>query len=63
MYLKLRQSALPFLNRYFFTEMFDHFRLFFVWTFQLNLAIYLAPLAIRFPLNLNSQCRNSKLPT
>ena len=28
--------------------MFDHFRLFFVWTFQLNLAIYLAPLAIRF---------------
>ena len=29
--------------------MFDHFRLFFVWTFQLNLAIYLAPLAIRFP--------------
>jgi len=34
---------------YFFTEMFDHFRLFFVWTFQLNLAIYLAPLAIRFP--------------
>jgi len=34
---------------YFFTEMFDHFRLFFVWTFQLNLMIYLAPLAIRFP--------------
>lgn len=34
---------------YFFTEMFDHFRLFFVWTFQLNLVIYLAPLAIRFP--------------
>ena len=34
---------------YFFTEMFDHFRLFFVWTFQLNLAVYLAPLAIRFP--------------
>ena len=54
MYLKLRRSALPFLNRYFFTEMFDHFRLFFVWTFQLNLAIYLAPLAIRFALNLNS---------
>jgi len=34
---------------YFFTEMFDHFRLFFVWTFQLNLVMYLAPLAIRFP--------------
>ena len=34
---------------YFFTEMFDHFRLFFVWTFQLNLAVYLAPLAFRLP--------------
>lgn len=31
---------------YFFTEMFDHFRLFFLWVFQLNLAVYLVPLAI-----------------
>lgn len=34
---------------YFFTEMFDHFRVFFVWTFQLNLLLYVAPLAIKFP--------------
>jgi len=34
---------------YFFTEMFDHFRVFFVWTFQLNLLLYVAPLSIKFP--------------
>jgi len=34
---------------YFFTEMFDHFRVFFLWTFQLNLLLYVAPLSIRFP--------------
>ena len=34
---------------YFFTEMFDHFRVFFIWTFQLNLVLYIAPLAIKFP--------------
>ena len=33
---------------YFFTEMFEHFRLFFVWTFQLNIFIYVMPLSIRF---------------
>lgn len=34
---------------YFFTDMFDHFRTFFVWTFQLNLLMYVAPLSIKFP--------------
>lgn len=33
---------------YFFTEMFEHFRLFFLWTFQLNAFIYTLPLAVRF---------------
>ncbi|KFM63519.1 Phosphatidylinositol glycan anchor biosynthesis class U protein, partial [Stegodyphus mimosarum] len=32
---------------YFFTEMFEHFRIFFLWTFQLNIFVYTAPLAIR----------------
>ncbi len=32
---------------YFFTEMFEHFRVFFVCTFQLNIFIYVAPLAIK----------------
>eukprot|EP00095_Tigriopus_kingsejongensis_P005346 snap_masked-scaffold34_size539781-processed-gene-0.0 protein:Tk05346 transcript:snap_masked-scaffold34_size539781-processed-gene-0.0-mRNA-1 annotation:"phosphatidylinositol glycan anchor biosynthesis class u protein" len=32
---------------YFFTEMFEHFRLFFVGTFQLNTFIYVLPLAIK----------------
>jgi len=32
---------------YFFTEMFEHFRLFFVWTFQLNCFIYVLPLTVR----------------
>ncbi|XP_015924448.1 phosphatidylinositol glycan anchor biosynthesis class U protein [Parasteatoda tepidariorum] len=32
---------------YFFTEMFEHFRIFFLWTFQLNVFIYVTPLAIR----------------
>ncbi|XP_054164419.1 phosphatidylinositol glycan anchor biosynthesis class U protein-like [Oppia nitens] len=31
---------------YFFTEMFDHFRDFFLWTFQINAFIYVIPLAI-----------------
>ena len=34
---------------YFFTEMFDHFRLFFICTFQINLLLYVAPLSIKFP--------------
>lgn len=33
---------------YFFTEMFEHFRLFFVAVFQLNTVVYCVPLAIRF---------------
>jgi len=33
---------------YFFTEMFEHFRLFFVATFQLNTVVYCVPLSIRF---------------
>lgn len=33
---------------YFFTEMFDHFYLFFTYVFQLNPFIYVIPLAIRF---------------
>merc|ERR1712173_535259 len=33
---------------YFFTEMFEHFRAFFVWTFQLNCFIYVMPLSIQF---------------
>jgi GPI-anchor transamidase subunit U len=32
---------------YFFTEMFEHFRLFFTYVFQLNAFIYAIPLAIR----------------
>ncbi|XP_054711702.1 phosphatidylinositol glycan anchor biosynthesis class U protein-like [Uloborus diversus] len=32
---------------YFFTEMFEHFRIFFLCTFQLNVFVYTAPLAIR----------------
>jgi phosphatidylinositol glycan class U len=32
---------------YFFTEMFDHFRLFFTYVFQLNVFIYVIPLAMR----------------
>ena len=34
---------------YFFTEMFDHFRVFFLCTFQINLLLYVAPLSIKFP--------------
>ena len=34
---------------YFFTEMFDHFRVFFICTLQINLILYVAPLSIRFP--------------
>lgn len=33
---------------YFFSEMFDHFRLFFLWVYQLNVFIYLVPVAIIF---------------
>uniref|UniRef100_A0A0B7A477 GPI transamidase subunit PIG-U n=1 Tax=Arion vulgaris TaxID=1028688 RepID=A0A0B7A477_9EUPU len=33
---------------YFFTEMFDHFRTFFVCVFQLNAVVYTVPLAVRF---------------
>lgn len=33
---------------YFFTEMFEHFRVFFLATFQLNLLMYCLPLSIRF---------------
>lgn len=33
---------------YFFTEMFDHFRDFFIYTFQINAFIYIIPLMIRF---------------
>ncbi len=33
---------------YFFTEMFDHFRALFVWTFQMHvLLLYLLPFTIR----------------
>lgn len=32
---------------YFFTEMFEHFRLFFLATFQINAFIYVLPLSIR----------------
>ena len=32
---------------YFFTEMFEHFRVFFVCTFQINVFIYVIPLTIR----------------
>ena len=32
---------------YFFTEMFEHFRIFFVWVFQINVFIYTVPLAIK----------------
>ena len=34
---------------YFLTEMFDHFRVFFICTLQINLILYVAPLSIRFP--------------
>jgi len=33
---------------YFFTEMFEHFRIFFLATFQLNLFMYSLPLSLRF---------------
>uniref|UniRef100_A0A2C9L8E4 Uncharacterized protein n=1 Tax=Biomphalaria glabrata TaxID=6526 RepID=A0A2C9L8E4_BIOGL len=33
---------------YFFTEMFDHFRTFFVCVFQLNAVIYTVPLTVKF---------------
>ncbi|KAI0001371.1 PIG-U-domain-containing protein [Russula compacta] len=33
---------------YFFTEMFDHFRPFFLMVFSLHMAIYVAPLCIKF---------------
>ena len=33
---------------YFFTEMFDHFHLFFIYIFQINIFVYLVPLVIRF---------------
>ncbi|XP_023321735.1 phosphatidylinositol glycan anchor biosynthesis class U protein [Eurytemora carolleeae] len=33
---------------YFFTEMFEHFRVFFLATFQLNLFMYCIPLSLRF---------------
>ncbi|XP_005091265.1 phosphatidylinositol glycan anchor biosynthesis class U protein [Aplysia californica] len=33
---------------YFFTEMFDHFRTFFVCVFQLNAVVYAVPLAVKF---------------
>ncbi|CAN7990718.1 unnamed protein product [Ixodes pacificus] len=32
---------------YFFTEVFEHFRAFFLWIFQLNAFVYILPLAIR----------------
>ncbi|KAG8181974.1 hypothetical protein JTE90_014354 [Oedothorax gibbosus] len=32
---------------YFFTEMFEHFRVFFLCTFQLNVFVYTTPLAVR----------------
>ncbi|XP_014670675.1 PREDICTED: apoptotic protease-activating factor 1-like [Priapulus caudatus] len=32
---------------YFFTEMFEHFREFFIWVFQINAFIYTAPLAVK----------------
>ena len=34
---------------YFFTEMFDHFRVLFLCTFQINLLLYVAPLSVKFP--------------
>jgi len=37
---------------YFFTEMFDHFHLFFTYVFQLNPFIYVIPLALRFDDNI-----------
>ncbi|XP_037525987.1 phosphatidylinositol glycan anchor biosynthesis class U protein-like [Rhipicephalus sanguineus] len=32
---------------YFFTEVFEHFRVFFLWIFQLNTFVYMVPLGIR----------------
>ncbi|XP_077542535.1 phosphatidylinositol glycan anchor biosynthesis class U [Haemaphysalis longicornis] len=32
---------------YFFTEVFEHFRVFFLWIFQLNAFVYIVPLGIR----------------
>lgn len=32
---------------YFFTEVFEHFRIFFFWIFQLNAFVYMVPLGIR----------------
>ena len=36
---------------YFFTEVFDHFRLFFLWTFHINCFLYTLPLAVKFRSN------------
>ncbi len=41
---------------YFFTEIFDHFREFFTWVFQLNMFIYLIPLTIRLKNNYFDLC-------
>eukprot|EP00123_Amoebidium_parasiticum_P010551 comp20179_c0_seq1/m.25023 comp20179_c0_seq1/g.25023 ORF comp20179_c0_seq1/g.25023 comp20179_c0_seq1/m.25023 type:complete len:427 (-) comp20179_c0_seq1:162-1442(-) len=32
---------------YYFLEMFDHFRLFFLWVFQLHVLVYIGPLAVK----------------
>lgn len=39
------------LHWYFATEMFDHFRSFFVAVFQMHTAVYVVPLAIKFRRN------------
>lgn len=31
---------------YFFIEVFDHFRPFFLWVFQINILVYLVPLSL-----------------
>lgn len=36
---------------YFFTEMFEHFRNFFLWVFQLNAFFYCIPLTIKLRYN------------
>ncbi|XP_020893330.1 phosphatidylinositol glycan anchor biosynthesis class U protein [Exaiptasia diaphana] len=33
---------------YFFTEMFEHFRVFFLWVFQINAFFYCIPMTVRF---------------
>lgn len=33
---------------YFFTEAFEHFRIFFLCVFQINAFIYVLPLSVRF---------------